>query len=236
MSLPGWPIVAPVAGADGDGAERWISRVLASSTTSTSTPTLAQSCRATPRRPTPETDRRRSCRNRGTASCFVQRDDDGRRIDETAGDPPAGGGSPASPISGTMPGAAVRSPRAELHVAVIGAAPFFRRTADSPGAAGRSAGPPFRDRNGHEADDPSPKIGRHRAGRPCDRETISTSFAESAVNQGHRHRAAARDPMPDGSHHAATSRAAGIVEPFLRDPNCATVVGDQCGESRGAGG
>jgi hypothetical protein len=64
-------------------------------------------------------------------------------------------------------------------------------------------GTTFRDRNGHEADDPSPKIGRHRASHPCDRETISTSFVESAVNQGHRHRAAARDPAPDGSHHAA---------------------------------
>jgi len=82
---------------------------------------------------------------------------------------------------------------------------------DSPGAAGRSAGPLFRDRNGHEADDPSPKIGRQRAGRPCDRETIPTPFVESVVNQV-------------------------IGEQFLHDPHRAAVVGDHCGESRGAAG
>ena len=91
---------------------------------------------------------------------------------------------------------------------------------DSPGAAGRSAGPPFRDRNGHEADDPSPKIGRHRAGRPCDRETIPTSFVETAVNQvigtgpqrarpgARRQPSRRRQPAPASSNHSCMIRTA----------------------------
>ena len=86
------------------------------------------------------------------------------------------------------------------------------------------------------ADDPSPKIGRHRAGRPCDRETIPTSFVETAVNQvigtgPQRARPGARR-QPSRRHQAGS----GIVEPFLHDPHRSAVAGDQCGESRGAAG
>ena len=204
MPLPGWPIVALVAGADEVGTlDKPGARVLDSIQLDANTPTVGSVQHVGD--PTPETDRRRSRRNRGTARCFVQRDNDGC-IDETPGDPPAGGGSPASPISGTLPGAAVRSPRAELHVTVIGAVPFFRCTADSPGAAGRSAGPPFRDRNGH-----GPTIHRRRSDGigPAARATARPSPPRSWKPRSTRSSApgrSARNPAPAGSHHAAASR------------------------------
>ena len=179
MSLPGWPIVALVAGADGVGTlDKPGARVLDIIHLDANTPTVVSG----------NTSAIRHQRPIGGAAVGVVEQHDV----SCSGTTMAASMNPRRSARGrwvtsvadlrNMPGAAVRSPRAVLHVAVIGAVPFLRRTA-SPGAAGRSSGPPFRDRNGHEADDPSPNIGRHRASHPCDRETIPTSFVESAVNQ-----------------------------------------------------